>query len=168
MQFGSRERIINTVRNKENKETNGKKFEVKIRPLSETDFPEIITLEKSISSKQNLLSMTDLYSTKNQINYNFVAEVDGNIVGGIIAQLTYLMIPVTETCVIHGLLVHPDFRKRGIGRKLVDTLLDNCRIEGIYTIRAQVPVQDSELLRFVVRIGFRSSNIINMDMTFEA
>jgi len=143
--------------------------EVNIRPMSDEDIPIVIALEKLISTEQNLLSEKDLLATElpNKHDYNFVAEVDKKTIGAIIAHLEYVMIPLIEVCMIQGFFVHPDFQNQGIGRKLVEAVLDYCRTEEIYTVRAYVPRNNSELMRLFEQIGFHSSNIINMDKIFE-
>ena len=148
---------------------NEKETGVNIRPMSDVDIPNILAIEKLITTGQQLLSEKDLYANnpRSQLYHNYVAEVGGNIIGAIFAHIGYIMIPVTEVCIIHGFFVHPGFRNRHIGSQLIKTLLDYCRTEEINTIRAHVPQYNNELIGFFERLGFHSSNIINMDKTFE-
>jgi len=151
------------------KKMNEKETGINIRPMSNADVANVIALEKLISTGKNLLSDKDLLATDNRIrlHQNFIAEIGGKIAGAIIAQLEYIMIPVTEVCLINGFFVHPDYRGQGIGKKLVEAILDYCKTEDIYTIRAHVPQHDNELMRLFERMGFHRSRIINMDKTFE-
>jgi len=77
------------------------------------------------------------------------------------------MVPLTEVCIIHAILVHPDYRGRGIGRKLIQALLKHCQAEGIGTVRALIPRDNKELQSIFRRQGFQRSHIVNFDRTFE-
>ncbi len=99
---------------------------------------------------------------------SFVAEVDGQIVGFAINRSTYLMVPLTEVCIIHAILVDPDYRGLGIGGKLIEALLKHCQTEGIGTVRALIPTGNKELQDIFKRHGFKRSRIINFDKSFES
>ena len=77
------------------------------------------------------------------------------------------MVPLTEVCIIHAILIHPDYQKRGIGRKLIQALLYHCQTQGIGTVRALIPKENKELQAIFERQGFQSSNITNFDKTIE-
>jgi ribosomal protein S18 acetylase RimI-like enzyme len=77
------------------------------------------------------------------------------------------MVPLTEVCIIHAILIHPDYQGRGIGRKLIQALLNHCQTEGIGTVRALIPADNKELQTIFERQGFQRSNIVNFDRTFE-
>jgi len=79
----------------------------------------------------------------------------------------YLMVPLTEVCIIHAILIHPDYQGRGIGRKLIQALLYHCQIEDIGMVRALIPEGNKELQSLFERQGFQRSNIVNFDKTFE-
>ena len=96
------------------------------------------------------------------------AELDSKVVGFVISRIAYLMIPLTEVCLVHGILVDPEHQEQGIGSKLLEKLLDFCHEEGIHTVRSLVEERNNELRRLVERLGFRRSNIINYDKNFES
>ncbi len=99
---------------------------------------------------------------------SFVAEVGGNIIGFIISRLAYVMIPFTEVCMLQSILVDPDYQNRGIGIRLLGKLVGYCQNEGINTIRVPIEEHNEELQRFIERLGFRCSTIVNYDKTFES
>lgn len=99
---------------------------------------------------------------------SFIAEVDGQIAGFSINRSMYLMVPLTEVCIIHAILVHPDYRGHGIGSKLIKALLEYCQTEGIGTVRALIPKDNKELQAMFERQGFQRSRIVNFDRTFES
>jgi ribosomal protein S18 acetylase RimI-like enzyme len=102
------------------------------------------------------------------LDVSFVTCIDGKVVGFIIARVAYLMIPLTEVCLIQGILVDPEYQEKGIGSKLLEKLLDFCNEEGIHTVRGLVEERNEDLRRVLERLGFRRSNIINYDKNFES
>jgi L-amino acid N-acyltransferase YncA len=77
------------------------------------------------------------------------------------------MVPLTEVCIIHSILTHPDYQKRGIGFKLIQALLYHCQTQGISTVRALIPDDNKELQAIFKKQGFQCSNIVNFDNTVE-
>jgi len=82
----------------------------------------------------------------------FVWEESGRIIGN--ASL----LPVAgraERWVLANVVVHPDFRRRGIGQELVQACLGLARARGIGTLMLQVKVDNPEAERLYLRLGFR-------------
>ncbi|HEX9677099.1 MAG TPA: GNAT family N-acetyltransferase [Anaerolineales bacterium] len=82
----------------------------------------------------------------------YVWEESGRIIGN--ASL----LPVTghaKRWVLANVVVHPDFRRRGIGRELVEACLGLARSRGIGTLMLQVKVSNPEAERLYLRLGFR-------------
>ncbi len=143
---------------------------VSIRPMTHSDIHAVLALDRRSSKTHGGLSYKDMAATDpgGPLDVSFVAEVSGNIVGFTIAHLAYVMIPFTEVCMLQGILVDPDYQNRGIGIKLLGKLVGHCQDEGINTIRALVEEGNDELQRFVERLGFRRSTVVNYDKTFES
>jgi ribosomal protein S18 acetylase RimI-like enzyme len=148
-----------------------KKAEVKIRRMTHSDIHEVLVLDRVIrGSGRDVIKFEDLASANpgTPPDISFVAEVDGQIVGFSINRSTYLMVPLTEVCIIHAILVDPAYREHGIGSKLIQALLDYCQAEGIGTVRALIPTGNEELQDIFRRHGFKRSRIVNFDKTFES
>lgn len=144
---------------------------VNIRRMQRSDIHEVLALDRVIRGlRSDVIKVEDLASANpgTPPDISFVAEVDGRIVGFSINRSTYLMVPLTEVCIIHAILVHPDYRKLGIGSKLIQALLDYCQAEGIGTVRTLIPRGNKELRALVERHGFQRSRITNFDRTFES
>jgi ribosomal protein S18 acetylase RimI-like enzyme len=147
-----------------------KKEDVNIRPMTRSDIHAVLIFDKKISEGRGVLSYEDMAAIDpgGPLDLSFVAEVEGKVIGFLMARLAYLMIPFTEVCILQGIVIDPDYQGRGIGGKLLDELLDHCHAEGINTIRAIVPQGNKKLSLFVEAHGFRRSTIINYDKTFES
>jgi ribosomal protein S18 acetylase RimI-like enzyme len=147
-----------------------KKDDVNIRLMTRSDIHAVLILDRKMSEGRGVLSYKDMAATDpgGPLDLSFVAEVEGKVIGFLMARLAYLMIPFTEVCILQGIVVDPDYQGRGIGGKLLDELLDHCHAEGINTIRAIVPSGNKKLSLFVEAHGFRRSTIVNYDKTFES
>jgi ribosomal protein S18 acetylase RimI-like enzyme len=148
-----------------------KEAKVKIRRMTRSDIHEVLALDRVIrGSKRDVIKFEDLTSANpgTPPDISFVAEIDGKMVGFAINRSTYLMVPLTEVCIIHAILVHPEYRGLGIGGKLVEALLKHCQTEGIGTVRALIPTGNKELQDIFRRHGFKRSRIVNFDKIFES
>lgn len=150
--------------------TANKRARVSIRRMTHSDIHEVLVLDRVIrGSRRDVIKFEDLASANpgTPPDISFVAEVEGRIVGFSINRSTYLMVPLTEVCIIHAILVDPDYRGLGIGGKLIEALLKHCQTEGIATVRALIPTGNKELQDIFKRHGFKRSRITNFDKTFE-
>ena len=150
--------------------TTNDKSSVNIRRMNENDIDAVLALDRKISKERNLLTEHDIVASQfgDSLYLNFIAQIDGNVVGFIMSHLAYLMIPFTEVCIIQGIVTDPDYQGSGIGSRLVSCLLDHCHAERIDTIRALVPEQDKKLRHFIEAQGFQRSNIYNYDKKFDS
>jgi GNAT superfamily N-acetyltransferase len=91
------------------------------------------------------------------------AEFEDRLVGFILARLIYAGVPITGTCLVLFIAVHPDFQGRGIGSMLISALKTSCKDKGIDIIRVLVPQYESRLMRYFEKMGFSPSFTINLD-----
>jgi ribosomal protein S18 acetylase RimI-like enzyme len=151
--------------------SNAKEAKVNIRPMVRSDVHEVLALDRAVGgSRRRVITYGDMAAADpgTPPDLSFVAEIEGKIVGFSINRLAYLMVPLTEVCLIHAILIHPDYRDRGIGRKLIQVLLHHCQTEGIDTVRALIPEDNKELQALFQRQGFQRSRTTNFDRTFES
>ena len=142
---------------------------VNIRRMLRRDIDAVLALDWKIGGGRGLISYNDMAAADigGPLDLSFVAETDGKIIGLLLTRLAYLMVPFAEVCIIQGIAVDPDYQRRGIGSRLVNELLSHCHAEGINKVRALIDEGNTELRRFAESLGFRRSNIINYDKTFE-
>jgi len=148
-----------------------KEAKVKIRRMTRSDIHEVLFLDRIVTGqRRDIIKYEDITSANpgTAPDMSFVAEIDGKMVGFAVNRSTYLMVPLTEVCIIHAILVHPDYRGLGIGGKLIEALLKHCRTEGIDTVRALIPRDNKELQAIFRGHGFKRSRIVNFDRTFES
>jgi ribosomal protein S18 acetylase RimI-like enzyme len=70
---------------------------------------------------------------------------------------------MTSAAMIYLISVNPEYRKHGIGRLLIEAVARECKSKNIKTIRASIPENNAEIIRYFSRAGFHRSNIINFD-----
>jgi len=147
------------------------KGEVNIRRMARSDIDSVLAIDRKISGG-GLITYKDMVATDpgGALDLSFVSEVGGQVVGFILARLTYVGVPFIEIAVIQAIVVDPDYQRRGIATRLVHALLGHCHTEGVRvkTIRAVVEEHNTGLQRFFERLGFHRSELINYNRTFES
>jgi len=136
---------------------------VKIRPMEPEDISGILEVDRKISGVARALTYRDLVreALGGQIDMTFVAEVDNQFVGFVMAYLTYVREQVSEACVIQIFGVDRKYQKQGIATKLIQALLDKCRSKKIKLARVMIDERDGELQGFFKRLGFDRGHYID-------
>jgi len=140
---------------------------VTIRRMTRTDIDAVIDLDRKIGAGKSQISYKDMVALDpgGPLDFSFVAEINNKVVGFVLARLMYMGMPFSEYCVINAIDISEEHRGQGVGRRLVDEILDKCRDEGIDTIRAIFPEKNAKLRKAVENLGFRRSPVVNYDMT---
>jgi len=82
----------------------------------------------------------------------FIAEEDGEMVGFLMGFFSQYY---TDQAYIQFAGIHPDWRKRGLGRILVERFLDACRKKGRTTVRSSTAPINKDSIAFHTRLGFQ-------------
>jgi ribosomal protein S18 acetylase RimI-like enzyme len=135
----------------------------RIRPATVTDAAALAALQRAqIVAGAGMVQSVEQSPTKEEVVARFasyqgatlrvVAEVDGSIVGD--AELKQL---APKRCAHVGVLyvgVHPNFHRRGIGRALMQHLIDHARSRGLTRLELNVR-SDNEPAKGLYRaLGF--------------
>ncbi len=136
---------------------------IKIRLMEQQDIDAIFEIDNKISAVERAFTYADMIDgyIGGDIGASFVAETDGQVIGFALAAITYVPEQVTEACTIQVVGVDPDYRKRGVARKLVEALVDNCRSRGLKLIRIMVDQHDSQLQGLFESLDFRRGRLID-------
>jgi predicted N-acetyltransferase YhbS len=140
----------------------GKEAKVKIRPMEPEDIDAVLTIDRKISGVQRAITYRDLVRDflGGQIDLSFVAEAENQVIGFVVAYLTYVAEKVTEACVIQILGVDPDYGRQGIATKLIQAQLDECRSKKIKQVRVMIEERDNQLQSFFKHVGFDRSRYL--------
>ncbi|MBM4278500.1 MAG: GNAT family N-acetyltransferase [Deltaproteobacteria bacterium] len=137
-------------------------IEVKIRPMEPEDINGILDVDRKISGMDRAVTYQDLVrkGLGGEVDVSFVAEVDNQLVGFILAYLTYVREELSEACVIQIFGVDPAYQKRGTASKLIQALMEKCRAKKIKLIRVMLAERDGDLQGFFKRLGFEHGRYI--------
>ena len=88
-------------------------------------------------------------------DHRYVAvEPDGRVIGWVAATPVSTR-PVYRGVVEHSVYVDPSASGRGVGRALLDALIDSTEAAGVWTIQSGVFPENTASLRLHARVGFR-------------
>jgi len=125
-------------------------MEVIIRPMTEDDIDEVVEIEK--------LSFTTPWSreafvgevTKNSCARYIVAEVDKKVVG----YAGFWV--VLDEGHITNIAVHPEYRGKGIGSRLMEGLIDLAKKNGITSMTLEVRESNLVAQNLYKKFGFKA------------
>jgi ribosomal protein S18 acetylase RimI-like enzyme len=130
-----------------------------VRWLSRVDIPKVLALAESRSEPwmaiDNPTACVDTTDTA-----GLVAEVESQIVGYII----YQMQRQSRAIVIRNLFVATSWRRKGIGRKLLENLEEKLS-QGYQCITVHVPESESDGLAFFQDAGYTTSSALDKHWT---
>ena len=118
-----------------------------IRTMESADVKAIAELEKVCFSdpwsENSIASELD-----NRLSYWLVAEEQGRVVGYVGSQ------SVLDGADMMNLAVAPEFRRQGIGEKLVNALVSYLQQRGILVLLLEVRVSNAPAIALYERLGF--------------
>jgi GNAT superfamily N-acetyltransferase len=86
-----------------------------------------------------------------------VAEENGVVIGFL---LGFVSAPnKTKTGYVHLVGIHPDYRRRGVGRALYKAFSDQCRTEGCVALKAITTHANEGSIRFHVALGWTQADV---------
>ncbi len=132
---------------------------VKIRPMTAEDVNAVLSMEwAEVPEKEMVRSQRG-----GRLDASFIAELEGVLIGFVLARIIYVGRPMTGVCQLNLIAVRPDQRKKGVAAILLDQLQAHCKGRGITTVRALVDESDSRLRKYFERAGFKPSTVVNYD-----
>lgn len=84
---------------------------------------------------------------------SIVAETDGRIIGYVL----YWLLPGSID--IHNIAVHVDFRRRGLGRRLLEKVVSEARLRSIYQVTLEVRKSNLTAQKLYESVGFVATGI---------
>lgn len=148
--------ILNRLRKAENS------FDCSFRPALDSDLGQMLTGLNRVIDEQKYLGLAEPISDEEQRAYlkdvfeqDFpvvVAEYEGNIIG------VCDVIPYPELGYRHagklGMWVLPEYRKKGVGRRLLTSCLDRAKKLDLEKIELQVYADNLDAIRLYESVGF--------------
>ena len=125
----------------------------------------MITIKKINSEETKCCYELDLKTIKHWSQNQWEVELKNDYVN---AMGIYLNNSIIGVCVLHKLYevaeirylsVHPSYRRRGLGKKLVFKIFQECQNEGIKKINLEVSLKNKQALSFYDDFGFETISI---------
>ena len=139
-------------------------IKVVIHPLRKSDLGAVASLAGKLITIEELAS----FHLEDPDTVCFMAEAEGKVVGFNLARELYVGIPLSKICIIQGIVVHEDYRRHGIGEKLIETVFNHCVNSKIEAVRTLIDESDIRLRWFVEHLGFQRSSVANFDKNIES
>lgn len=134
-------------------------MDISIRWLIRVDMPEVLEIDRQSFSRtwdeERFIS-----HLKQRNNIGMVARADRAIVGFMIYELC------PKELTLHRIAVHPNHRREGVGRALIEKLTGKLSIDKRTRIETLVPEDSLSSQLFFRDMGFRATCIVE-DLTEE-
>ena len=135
---------------------------VVIRQLDEADLGAIVAIDASVMKRSRVEYFRDKIHAalrESRIHLSLIAELDGNVVGFLMARIHYGEFGRPEpTAVFDSIGVHADFQGRRVGSTLMAEFVRHAKLLDIERVRTEVAWNDVALIRFLDHVGFGPSN----------
>jgi ribosomal protein S18 acetylase RimI-like enzyme len=147
-----------------------KKSPYKIRLMKSDDFAAVVKLDEKVLK----VSRTDYYRLKfeeliqsaDRLPASLVAEQeDGKMVGFLMGGIFIGEYGISHEATLETIVVDPDHRTKGIGKRLVDEFVDHLRSLGAQKISTLVDSTDARLMHFFNANGFGPSKTVHLERT---
>lgn len=146
--------------------------EIEFRPLRAGDLDSVVRIDRRITGRDR----RDYYEHKFRemldgtgIRVSRVAEIDGDVVGAIMARVDYGEYGRAEPAAVMDTIdVDQGYRHRGVGRALMAQLVVDVHRLHVGTVRTMVPWNNFELLAFLEACGFAPSQRLAFRRTVPA
>jgi len=99
-----------------------------LRSLQELDYKYVISVLDEWWGGRHMVDMLPKLFFRHFNDTSFVAEEDGELVGFLIGFISQSYV---DEAYIHFVGIHPDYREKGIGRKLYLAFFEKVEKEGV-------------------------------------
>jgi ribosomal protein S18 acetylase RimI-like enzyme len=145
--------------------------QILVRGLKSTDLDAMIAIDAASVGRRRerfLAQKLEQALTDTGIAMSLAAEIDGFVVGFVLATVYYGEFGVLEPAAVLDVIgVRPEFRGRHVAAALIDQLRTNLLGLGIPRLQTEVQWDSQELLAFFHREGFVLAQRICLDLDLE-
>jgi len=144
-----------------------KESKIRIRPMEPEDIDGVLAIDRKITGVRRAVTYTDLLiGDLGKIpDLSFVAEVNGEVQGFLLARRAYFGEPFTEVGLIQILGVDPNHRRQGIATELVNALVETGQAKKLSAVRIMVDEKDGQLKALFSHMGFKRGQLIDYTKT---
>lgn len=125
-----------------------------VRRFSITDLDNVLQIERSSFASDAYTESRFQSLYRRHPDGFLLAEMSGRVVGYVIGYIS------RGTGQIDSIAIAPEFRKLGIGKMLVGTIVEKFQKEGVKVVRLEVSVANKAAVRFYQELGFRIAKTV--------
>jgi ribosomal protein S18 acetylase RimI-like enzyme len=142
---------------------------IRVRPMEPMDIDRVLAIDSQITGQRRAATYTDLLiGDLGKIpDLSFVAEVNGEVHGFLLARRAYFGEPFDEVGMIHILGVEPDYWRQGIATRMVNALVETCQEKNLNAVRIMVDQSDDQLQSLFQQLGFRRGTLVDYTKKFK-
>ncbi len=144
-----------------------KKSTIRVRPMEPEDIGSVLAIDRKITGVRRAATYTDLLiGDLGKIpDLSFVAEVNGEVQGFLLARRSYFGEPFTEVGLIQILGVEPEYWRQGIASQLINALVETGKAKKLNAVRIMVDEKDNQLKALFSHMGFKPGKLIDYTKT---
>ena len=124
-----------------------------IREASSQDIDQLVAIEELCYDSPWLREAFEEEIERGDVGIGLVAEEEGLVVGFLTGMAAI------DEFNLHNIAVHPDFRRQGIGRSLIEAMESICKRKGYRHIVLEVRGDNEVARSFYQVMGFTSSGV---------
>lgn len=145
-----------------------KKSPFKIRLMKSEDFDAVVKLDEKVlkASRADYYrqKFEELIQSADRLPASLVAErEDGKVAGFLMGGIFIGEYGISKEATLETIVVDPDNRNRGIGKRLIDEFVEHLRSLGARKISTLVNSSNSKLMRFFTANKFTISKTVHLE-----
>ena len=150
-------------------DTERSESKIRVRPMEPMDIDSVLAIDSKITGVRRAATYTDLIiGDLGKIpDLSFVAEVDGEVQGFLLARRAYFGEPFDEVGMIHILGVEPDYWRQGVATQMVNALVEACQEKKLNAVRIMIDESDDQLQSLFQQLGFRRGKLVDYTKKFK-
>ena len=133
-----------------------------IRPIEVDDIDDVLAIDRKIRGTQRAITYGVEHLIGGKFSLSFIAEIDDNIVGFVLASLISVPEEVMELCAIQTIGIDPKFMHQGIATELIQNLLNESQSQGIKKTHVMIDSSDNQLMGFFENMEFKRGRLIEL------
>jgi len=144
-----------------------------VRKIKESDLDQLLLLYGHLHEDDDKISMESLKKIWGEIFSNeaftyFVIELDGMIVCSCnVSIIPNLTRGGRSIAIIENVVTHANFRKRGLGKLIIETAIDFAKTKNCYKVMLMTSKKRKGAHEFYRQLGFSSEEKIGFTMKLE-
>lgn len=138
-------------------------MELKIRPIKSADYKDLISMFKEFATFQKMpdkmINSVEQMNEESELVNGFVIEKES---GELVAYATYFYAYFTwigKSMYMDDLYVKPEFRGQGLGKELIESVINKAKAENCKKVHWQVSGWNKNAIDFYKTLGAKVDDI---------